>query len=508
MKSPVRTHLIYSPFVVGAAVLLGWFLWQHRTIESHYSLIEWLVFYLIAILSWEPAAKWLREGGHWVPAAEVFFFLHLIFYVNPFLSGREEIIAIESGTRIKVGLAISLFLVACRSFYRIPQAISATPRTHQLAVLDRQLELGRKKELVWIGLAVWTLFNVGLQQNWFPNLGSYFNTVRTLISTIGNLSLFILFYDLGCGRLSKMSRYILLIMTILSMLVQISSGFLIGGGIQTATALMAFSIGKKKIPAFVLCVIMAVLSFLHAGKGDMRAEFWAEERNYSLSVHNPLDIYQFWIRASWNRITAAEGDDQGAQSLIERGSLLQYLSLVVNETPQSRPFMEGVTYFQAIAIFIPRFLWPDKPRATTSDDSLSIYYGLLTEETAESTSISLGRISEAWANFGWIGVVLVGALMGLILRIPTILSYGYAPQHFRFLLAVPFFLFAINHEMCLGPAIHSISQGLLASFATLWIMSKPAASRNEGLGTREPPREDKSPPNWESNRYKKNPCNN
>lgn len=497
MKSAAGTRIIASPFFVGAVVILVWFLWQHRVIEKPYSLIEWLVFYLIAILSWEPAAKWLREGAHWVPAAEVFFLLHIIFYVNPFLSGREEIQAFEEGIRIKVGLVITLFLVACRSCYRIPQVTSVVPRSKQSMILDRELQIGRMKDFIWIGLVAWALFNLGLQQSLFPDLGSYFNTVRTLISTIANLSMFILFYDLGCGRLSKTSRYFLLTLTTLSMLVQITSGFLIGSAIQTATALMAFSIGKKKIPVLTFCVILAFFAFLHAGKADMRAEFWEEGKNYTLTAHNPLNIYQFWIKASWNHITTTADDDQDAESIIERGSLLQYLSLVVSETPESRPYMGGVTYLQSIAIFIPRFLWPNKPRSTTSDETLSIYYGLQTEESVESTSISLGRISEAWANSGWIGVFLVAGLTGLILRIPSNLSCGYAPQHFRFLLAVPFFLFAINHEMCLGPAIHTMSQSVLASAAVLWIMSKPAVSHNADLGAKETPRHSNLSPQLE-----------
>lgn len=466
---------VKSPsFMTGAAILLGWFLWHGLTV-THYELEEWLVFYVVALLSWQPAAAWLAGGMRWIPAAELFFLLHLPYYVAPFVSARDEIV--EAGGLLKIGLVITLFLVACRWFYRVPHGLPRRPGSGLARVLDRKIALRRGTQFAWLGLIAWLLFTVSLQQMWLPDVGSFFGTVRALITSVGSIGVFILFHELGCRRLERASITWLIAITVLAVLFTLTSGFLVGGMIQMSIAMLAFFIGRKRLPLVAMLVSAAVVVFLYAGKGDMRAEFWDEGRNYSSSRRNPVNIYLFWIEASWNRLTTKTATDEKVSSLIERGNLLQYLSLVVTETPEFRPYMGGITYEQAAIIFVPRFLWQDKPRSSVPDEALAIYYGVQTTESVNVTAIGLGRISEAWANFGWVGVFMAGAVMGLILRIPTHLSAGFSLLHFRFLLAVPFITFAMNLEASLGPAVHALSHALLFSFAWLWVVSTPAARR-------------------------------
>src|SRR6266550_2086085 len=89
-------YLHSLPFASGALVLLGWFFWQGRTV-SDYQLEEWLIFYSIALLSWQPIAAWLTAEALWVPAAELFFLLHIPYYVAPFVRGDEKFVALEPG---------------------------------------------------------------------------------------------------------------------------------------------------------------------------------------------------------------------------------------------------------------------------------------------------------------------------------------------------------------------------------------------------------------------------
>jgi len=205
----------------------------------------------------------------------------------------------------------------------------------------------------------------------------------------------------------------------------------------------------------------------------MRAEFWETGRNYSSTSYSPLDIFKFWITRAWTNLLS-DGAGQMQSSLLERGSLLSFLTLVVTETPTVRPPMAGLTYEQSVRSFIPRFLWPDKPRASLPDEILAIYYGVQTTESVDVTAIGLGRISEAWANFGWLGICLAGAVMGLILHIPTRLSDGFSPSDLRYLLALPFVPFGMNLENSLGYAVNGIALSVVFSLACLWLVSRPA----------------------------------
>ena len=69
-----------------------------------------------------------------------------------------------------------------------------------------------------------------------------------------------------------------------------------------------------------------------------------------------------------------------------------------------------------MAQMIPRFFWAAKPRSHVATYELGIYYGLQREEDTVTTTIAFGLLTEAYANFGLIGAVLLGAFWGLMLK--------------------------------------------------------------------------------------------
>lgn len=472
------------PFMIGAVVLLGWFLWNVLK-GVHHEYEGWVIFYVVALLSWQPASAWLTSGMRWLPAAELFFLLHLPYYVAPFVSGNKDRVEVGVAMQTEVGLVIALFLLGCRLCYRAPRGV-ATGRSGSSAagILGRQIGAKRGRQFAWEALIAWFLFTITIQQGWFPDFGSFFEIVRMLFASGGAIGTSILFFEMGGGRLDRTSKVCLIVVTVLTLLFALASGFLIDGAVQISIIILAFFIGRKRLPILAILVSAGVMAFLQAGKGDMRAEFWDKGNNYSSIPHNPVNIYQVWIGASWNRLATQDAAEEGAPSLLERGNLLRYLNLVVTQTPGLLPYMEGITYKQTATIFVPRFLWLERPRASLPDETLAIHYGVQTNKSVNSTAIGLGRICEAWANFGWAGVFTVGALMGLILQIPTRLSAGFSPRHFRFLLAVPFIMFAMNLEASLGYAIHALSHALVFSFVCLWVVSTPATRRRPIQQTR------------------------
>lgn len=477
MKSSVsvKKQIIARPFTVGTILLSVWFLWSFDSNEQ-YGISEWLVYYLIALIAWEPVAAWLREGGRWVPAAELFFLLHLQYYVSPFVNAKEEILELQPELRIKIGLVVAVFLAICRVTYYFLHKVPGRARVRNIEILNRPLDFGPKQYIVWVGLAIWTLFSVALQRGWLPDLGANFNLIRSFFSAVGTLSMFILFYEFGKGQLKRIATYCLLFVTMVSMFWSISTGFLVGATVQAAVSLVAFSIGRKKIPIPTLLILLAVLSFLHAGKMEMRYQYWDEGKNYSTTKRSVLEVYEFWMAASWKRITSNDSDEEKIPTIFDRGSLLQYLARVVDVSPDQLPYLNGNSYIDATAGFIPRFIWPDKPSANAANDSLSIYYGFQTEDGVLKTAVGLGILCEAWGNWGWFGVCLIGAVMGVILFIPNTLSINSSPTQFRFLLSVPFILFSINLEMLLGQSVQSLLQGVIASFLVLVLISKSATN--------------------------------
>jgi hypothetical protein len=72
----------------------------------------------------------------------------------------------------------------------------------------------------------------------------------------------------------------------------------------------------------------------------------------------------------------------------------------------------GSTLENAYAVFIPRFLWPDKPIITATGTELNI---LATGNDGSSSSATIP--GEAYWNFGWIGVVFIMGAKGVLLAV-------------------------------------------------------------------------------------------
>ena len=99
--------------------------------------------------------------------------------------------------------------------------------------------------------------------------------------------------------------------------------------------------------------------------------------------------------------------------VLDRTSLIQMMCLVVDQSPERKPFLMGETYAQIPGQFVPRILWPGKPSGLISTFTLSVYYSLQTEEETSGTTIGFGMLPEAYANFGLLGLALLGAALGL-----------------------------------------------------------------------------------------------
>ena len=77
-------------------------------------------------------------------------------------------------------------------------------------------------------------------------------------------------------------------------------------------------------------------------------------------------------------------------------------------------FAHGATFYEALLAPVPRILWPGKPVAAGSGDTMSRYTRLKFDR---STSVGIGQVAEFYINFGTPGVVAGFLIMGLLIRI-------------------------------------------------------------------------------------------
>jgi hypothetical protein len=136
-----------------------------------------------------------------------------------------------------------------------------------------------------------------------------------------------------------------------------------------------------------------------------------------------------WLSAGIDQIGNVSTED--SQTLVGRASQLAMLLLVQEQTPRNIPYLGGVTYANFPRMLIPRFLSPDKITSQENLNLLSIRYGLQNKEDTSATTIAWNLVPEAYANFGYFGVVLAGLAFGLMVGGLTWLTSGAPPISLR-----------------------------------------------------------------------------
>jgi hypothetical protein len=90
------------------------------------------------------------------------------------------------------------------------------------------------------------------------------------------------------------------------------------------------------------------------------------------------------------------------------------LALAVIYTPSEVPFQHGGTLSNLASGFVPRIFWPSKPKVGIGYWFAETYWGTPPGVTQVPQSVT--HIGELWIDFGWIGVVLGMAILGVWYR--------------------------------------------------------------------------------------------
>jgi hypothetical protein len=129
------------------------------------------------------------------------------------------------------------------------------------------------------------------------------------------------------------------------------------------------------------------------------------------------------------------------------------LERVLTWTPSRVPFWEGETYSHIPYMFIPRVLWPGKPRRELWN-KFGRVYGYLSAND-ETTSVGVNFLGEAYMNFGFGGLYAVACLFGSMVALMEALCYVFIPAHSYFCFLC-FMLPFINYGLDLSSIINGV----------------------------------------------------
>ncbi|HUC60689.1 MAG TPA: hypothetical protein VMF53_01900 [Alphaproteobacteria bacterium] len=403
---------------------------------------------------------WFWSGEPGIPALPMVSFLYWIYYALPLM--RTALDMYETDEILRASASVGAFLLAA-SLASWPFLAGLRRRaSRDDAVLIAETHV---VQIIYIGLASGVAYYFAAASGLLAWAGSAVGIVRAIMLTAAAVSC----YLIGYGRASRLlvgDRWVLACAGMAALItLALSNLLLIGGAIYMLAATLGFVVTAKRVPWVALGVAFVVLSLLQAGKYKARDVYW-EPHTQSLrdsSVGQVPRMMMNWLASGIETIEAGRStpsDETG--TLLERASLLHMVLLVERVTPGFIPYLDGATYRALPTIVIPRVIDPSKPDSQAGLNLLSIRYGLQVREATASTTIAWGLVSEAYANYGYAAIPVVGALIGILCGLIMRWSARAAPLSLRMFIAIAVAIGLFDVEMDFSYLVITIGQSVVA----------------------------------------------
>ena len=405
-----------------------------------------------------PAFIWLRLGGPGIPVLPIISIFYILYFAVPVLT--ENVGGYRPPDVLRANLPVAAFLVATTAAWGFLIVRRLSRGSSRKSVGDDDFV---STELMWpfiySSLALGVIFQVAAIAGWLGWAGSFFGVVRAISLSASSVGSFIAGGAIGQRVLRKDQRMIVYVLLGMYIVFQLNSLYLVGALVSVGAAFSGYVVSTRRIPWLALAVCFAIVSVLHEGKGEMRQRYWAPDLYTGTSISHTPGLIAEWFDVGIEQFASRQNSQQ---SFADRASLLTQLLTVEQFTPDTLPYLDGVTYAYFPLLLVPRFLAPDKPQSQIAVNLLSVRYGFQTEEGTATTTIGLGIIGEAFANFGYWGVILAGLVYGSVIGALSAPSIGAKLLSLGNLLAVVALVTMMDVESDFGYLILDLWQASVA----------------------------------------------
>ncbi len=437
-------------FLTGTVLLTGalCYLAYKANVDDVVHLFLGLLMFALSVV---PSLLWARSGGSRFPVFETILILCANAYAMPVLNAREQLAGYSSEVITRSCLAVILYQLTAIATYQGVRGLPGRSRFWRESLISDQVEKFIVYGLILSTAYIW----ISTFTAWVPR--ELESILRAVFYGIGILCAFISAQRWGRGALTQNDK-IVLVCTLVPQLIIMSSGLILIGAISLiGITLLGYIAGGKRIPWIVIAVVFLILSVLHTGKTRMRTKYWDE--GYPPPTVTQLPAYfAEWVEFG---LQPTSGGKTVSQKMLERTSLMHILCLVVDCSPDRQDYLYGQTYKHVLPQLIPRWFWAGKPRSHIATYELGIYYGLQDEEATNTTTIAFGLLTEAYANFGLFGAMMLGAFWGFWLKKLQIWS-SFSPMFsFAGLLMVLLTAWAFNAELTMAAWVSSLEQAVI-----------------------------------------------
>jgi O-antigen polysaccharide polymerase Wzy len=414
----------------------------------------------ISIAALAPWYLWVNGRAKGLPIWPMFTLTALWAYALPMLTEHPVVSQFPPEFQLLGAVLVTGFLVlgtlAWLPFVRV---LAPAP------AFVRVLPLKRGRTLFFLFLIAGLVLTLLSTTGSINTSGNFFSIVRAFALGLSTLSIFYFGYQMGARQLTLTERLLFGGLLIASVIASITSMLLVGGMSMILLAFISYFLGRGRVPWAPLVLTGLVFYFLHAGKIEQRDQYWGEVMWRPVSLSEYPKFFTDWaahsgqaIADQFNAKKENREKSQAANKIWERSSLMHLLLYIQYSTPAYVPYLNGETYRVIPQLLIPRFFSPEKLGSHYGNNVLAVQYGIMELEDETGTSIGFGLISEAFANFGYLGCVLVALALGAAAGWITRWSMNVPIMSFRFLIGVISLSAAFQVEYTAGVLVSSIFQ--------------------------------------------------
>lgn len=409
---------------------------------------------LLLVASLLPIIVWLRRPGRFViPILAIYCsyyaFSSAIPAMFPVPNAAAKFVASDSETLIALGAAL-LSVAVTTAGYGIARFIPAGRAPSAFLVNDQALD-----RLVCVVVypisalldASSSLFELGLVSQVLANLHRFF-------------FVWALYCFLARRLGTNTSRWIAFIVIPIDAMftVNLASGFLYTILVYVQIVVLCVYATRNRIAFMPIIVGAAIFGLLAPAKPIYRELTWNQA--------NPPGVIEgsvLFAKIALGVWAGTRNDSDLVNTTIARIDARTVTAAIVAGTADNQ-FEYGKTYLPLIVKLVPRPLWPDKPEEDLGN-SWARQYGLLDADDF-ATSYNLPWLPEMYLNFGWLGIVMVsgivGVLMNLITRQLATLPTTPARYALSMLIGSAFFWPESNLSLMLGGALIASLVALIA----------------------------------------------
>jgi hypothetical protein len=286
------------------------------------------------------------------------------------------------------------------------------------------------------------------------------NILSEVVDAICTFVVILVIHAAFSGALTRVARRIVLFGLIPYQLIiagGLAGGTIAGTFVWAVVVGLTYVVTRRRVPYQWILAAAVLVFLLQPIKGEYRALTWGEDVDWSA-----MKRIQVWVEMglSYYLDDQSSGVNQvskGMEKSYDRVNHLMVTAAVIADTPSRQPFLYGESYLPLLTKWIPRLIWPEKPREDLGN-RWGRQYGYLGEDDF-GTSFNLPWLTEMYMNFGALGVFGVSFLLGVAFRYLSVHFWTRARDAgtyaFGMVIGIPLFFVESNLSLLFGQLIIS-----------------------------------------------------